>query len=108
MRLGLDMQWRTTLLLMGVASLAGCQSASHPPARPSSILGDGSPMSKVTPSQVADVQIAIGRAAEKRGDVDQAMTAYQEALKRDSRRADAHLRLAGLKVRQGKFPEAEA
>src|SRR5699024_691606 len=35
-----------------------------------------------------------------------AMAAYQDALKRDSHRADAYLRLAVLNDRQGKFSES--
>ena len=95
-------------MAISLACFAGCRTASNPPAQSTSILGDKTPMSQATPAQVADVQIAMGRAAEKRGDLPEAMAAYQEALKRDSKRADAALRLASLKVKQGKFQESEA
>jgi tetratricopeptide (TPR) repeat protein len=95
------------ILGIGIPCVVGCQNIGTQPKRTAPILGDKEPMSQVTPSQVADVQIAMGRVAEKRGDVDQAMAAYQEALKRDGNRADAYLRLASLKVQQGKYQEAE-
>ena len=60
----------------------------------------------VTPAQEADVQISLGRVAERQGDVEQAMAAYKAALSRDSRRADAYLRLAILNDQQGKFRES--
>jgi Flp pilus assembly protein TadD len=60
----------------------------------------------ITPAQEADVQISLGRVAEKQGDLEQAMTAYRAALTRDGRRADAYLRLAVLHDKQGKFRES--
>jgi Flp pilus assembly protein TadD len=60
----------------------------------------------ITPAQEADVQISLGRVAERQGDLEQAMAAYRTALTRDGRRADAYLRLAVLHDKQGKFRES--
>jgi Tfp pilus assembly protein PilF len=57
--------------------------------------------------QAADVQFALGRAMEKQGDATQALTAYQEAMRRDPSRADAALHAAALLDQQGKFVESE-
>jgi Flp pilus assembly protein TadD len=54
-------------------------------------------------SQVADVKFALGRTQEKRGETQQAMIAYSEALKKDPGRIDACVRLAILSDRQGDF-----
>lgn len=89
--------------------LAGCQ---HVPSRPgaSSPMGFGNEpkggRTTITPAQEADVQISMGRVAEQRGDLDQAMAAYRAALDRDRRRADAYARLAVLHDKQGKFHES--
>jgi tetratricopeptide (TPR) repeat protein len=60
----------------------------------------------ITPAQEADVQISLGRVAEKQGDLEQATAAYRAALTRDGRRADAYLRLAVLHDKEGKFRES--
>jgi Tfp pilus assembly protein PilF len=52
------------------------------------------------------MQVALGRVAERRGDPEQAMAAYQEALKRDKRRSDAYQRLAVLHDRKGEFRQS--
>ena len=56
--------WRRTLLVLGLASLAGCQGAGSKGTRPRSILGDSATNAPLSSEQVADVQIAIGRTAE--------------------------------------------
>jgi Tfp pilus assembly protein PilF len=71
------------------------------------LTGGGPEPAKITPRQVADVQIAYGRTLEKRGETAAAMATYTEALKQDPSRADALDRLAVLHDRQGKFEEAE-
>lgn len=52
------------------------------------------------------MQVALGRAAERRGELDQAMAAYKDALKRDKNRSDAHHRLAVLHDRRGDFRQS--
>ena len=53
--------------------------------------------------QAADIQVAMGRTLEKRGDLERAQAAYLEALKQDPGRGDACARLAVLYDRQGNF-----
>ena len=52
------------------------------------------------------MQIALGRVAEQRGDLDEAMTAYLDALKRDKHRSDAYQRLGVIYDRQGNFRQS--
>ncbi len=63
---------------------------------------------RITPSQQADVQIAMGRTAEHEGDIGSAEVAYREALKRDKKRGDAHLHLANIQTLKGEYRQAEA
>jgi Tfp pilus assembly protein PilF len=85
--------------------LAGCQHTASP--GPSSLLtADMERTAKPTAAQIADLQIAEGRALEKRGDLVHAVAAYHEALRHDPQRPDACLRLAILLDQQGKFKEA--
>ena len=60
----------------------------------------------ITPAQQADVQIAMGRAAENQGDIGSAEVAYREALKRDKKRGDAHLHLANIQTLKGEYRQA--
>ena len=104
---------RTTGLWCGLfagtaltALLAGCQS-SAPLHRPQSSPNQGDERQpKINTRQTADVQIALGRSLEKRGETAQAMAAYREAVKQDPHRGDAYLRLAILHDQQGHFNEA--
>ncbi len=89
-----------------VACLAGCQYPDHRPWPRRDPSPGGGLTSRITAAQEADVQIALGRAAERRGDVDQAMAAYADALKRDRRRADACQRLAILHDGRGEFRQS--
>jgi Flp pilus assembly protein TadD len=50
--------------------------------------------------------VALGRALEKRGEAEQAAQAYTEAVRKDSGRADAWMRLAVLADRRGAFTES--
>jgi hypothetical protein len=95
-------------LAVGVAMLAGCQHIPHskPPAHHKALWEGGDKTTKVSASQMADVQFALGRTLEGRGEFDKAMAAYEEAVKRDSKRGDAYLRMAILLDRQGKFRES--
>jgi tetratricopeptide (TPR) repeat protein len=95
------------ILGTALACVAGCRNSELQPSRPASTVGNKEPKTKITPSQIADVQITMGREAEKRGDLAQATAAYQEAIKCDRTRADAYLRIANVKIQQGKYQEAE-
>lgn len=98
---------RWVVLALGMAALAGCQHLSRPARRPSSARVRAPRGAKVTPAQMADVQISLGRAAEQRGDVEGAMAAYRDALARDRNRADASWRLAVLHDRRGLFSDSD-
>src|SRR4051812_10367624 len=89
------------LYLVGCAPLhSGWVPRRRPPSRTEETLGPP------TAAQEADVQIALGRAAEQRGEFGEAMAAYRAALERDRRRADACVRLAVIHDRQGEFGES--
>jgi Flp pilus assembly protein TadD len=57
-------------------------------------------------TQVADMQVALGRTLESRGTTGQALPVYQEAVKNDPARADAWVRLAIIANKEGQFVEA--
>jgi Flp pilus assembly protein TadD len=61
---------------------------------------------KLSPSQTAEIQVALGRSLESEGDVEKAMEAYRLAIRIDPKRADAHVRLAVALDRLGRFSEA--
>jgi Tfp pilus assembly protein PilF len=92
---------------LGLTLLAGCLQGNPRPIPPSPLAGAGEPSPALQASQVADVQVAMGRALEKRGAAEQALGVYREALKQDPRRADACARVAVLCDQQGKFKESE-
>src|SRR5262245_52212504 len=95
-------------LALGVAAGSGCQHSlpgTGLPGAPTTARAAAAP-AKLDPRQVADVQMALGRSFEKRGDLAQAAAAYQEALKQDPSRADACTRLAVLHAGQGRFDQA--
>ena len=61
---------------------------------------------RISDRQAADVQVALGRTYEQRGQPELALAAYSEAVKHDPKRTDAYVRLAILNDRQGKFKES--
>jgi Tfp pilus assembly protein PilF len=63
---------------------------------------------KLGATQAADVHVALGRSLEKSGALQEATTAYLEAIKLDPHRADACARLAVIHDLQAKFKESEA
>jgi Flp pilus assembly protein TadD len=84
--------------------LAGCQmprAAKAPRHEPRE-----KPAGKLTASQAADVQVAMGRSLESQGDLEGALVSYREAAKRDPKRADAPLRMAVTLDKMGRFAEA--
>jgi len=90
----------------GLACLAGCRNAGALPAGPG-LLGMGEKgHTALSPRQVADVQVGYARSLEKRGEQEQALARYGEAVKHDPERADAWGRLAVLHDRQGRFGES--
>ena len=64
-------------------------------------------VTKITPRQEADIQFAQARLLETEGQIEQASAMYEEVIKRDKRRGDAHHRLAILASKQGKFEDSE-
>lgn len=105
------------VLAGGCILLAGCQNlgtyrppawmGSFRPSRPSSVVSASS-MKPMSSEQKADMQFALGRSAESRGEMDVAIQAYREAVKQDDRRGDAYHRLALLYERKGDLPQADA
>ena len=93
-------------LLSSACSVTGCQHLSAPPTRAVMSVGEPEERATVSAGGAADVQVAIGRSLENRGETEQAMAAYLEAVKRDPHRADAYLRLAVLCDYQGKCKES--
>ncbi len=91
-----------TVLAVGLVlgCLGGCL---HTPAVPGPLTSNDSAPDA---HQAADIQVAMGRAMEMQGDSSRALTAYQEALKRDPSRGDAALRIAAALDQEGKFAES--
>src|SRR5262249_45181445 len=90
------------MVAVSLAFAAGCQPFPY----------RGAPLPeaeacRLSASQAADVQVALGRTLERRGEEEQARAAYAEAVKQDPKRADALVRLAVLSDRQGHFQESE-
>jgi Tfp pilus assembly protein PilF len=92
------------LAALGLALLAGCQHDPYRPIGPQP--GAPDPNVRLTPPQVADVQVAMGRTLEGRGNAAEAAQAYLEALKRDPNRVDAIMRLAILYAQQGQLEDS--
>jgi tetratricopeptide (TPR) repeat protein len=92
--------------LGALSCLAGCQHGNLPPADNALLQSGPSKAVELAPAQLADLQVACGRSLEKRGEEDQAVARYSEAVKLDPRRADAWLRLAILHDQQGKFTDS--
>ena len=93
-------------IALGLALLAGCRSAPHTVPDPNSPAAQ-EPARSLTGAQVADVQVALARTVEGRGEVQQAAGFYTEAVRKDPTRADAWARLAVLADKEGKFAESE-
>src|SRR5262249_20867213 len=96
----------TAALALGAACLGGCQQFDKVPHSWAPVAFDDRP--NLGARQAADVQVALGRSLELQGDCDQAMAAYQEAIKRDPKRTDVYLRLAVLHDYKGRFAESAA
>ncbi|TVS18241.1 MAG: tetratricopeptide repeat protein [Planctomycetaceae bacterium] len=105
------------VLAGGCILLAGCQNlgtyrppawmGSFRPSRPSSV-ASASSLKPLSAEQKADMQFALGRSAESRGETDLAIQAYREAVKQDDRHGDAYHRLALLYERKGDLQQAHS
>ncbi len=87
----------TVLLLQ-----AGCASVEMPRF----LASDSDSKVSLTPQQ-AELKIAFAKAAERRGDFKQALSAYEEIVKMKLGTADVHHRLALIYDRQGDAENAE-
>ena len=92
---------------LGLMALAGCAQSNTRTATTPMLPGMADQNPKLTASQVADIQVALGRTLEKRGDRVQAMAAYNEALRQDPHHTEACARLAVLYDRDGRFKDSE-
>jgi len=91
-------------LALAAALQQGCQFGNLSlPVLPRS---GGADSPNLSASQVADIQVGMGRSLEKRGEVGQAVTAYAQAYEKDPKRVDACIRLGVLADARGKFPDA--
>jgi Flp pilus assembly protein TadD len=92
--------------LFSLTGMAGCLHFDPPHSAALSVAAGSTGESKLTARQRADVQVAVGRSLEQRGEAARAIAAYNEALRLDPSRADVGLRLAMLYDKDGKFKEA--
>jgi Flp pilus assembly protein TadD len=90
------------LVALAVFVAVGCRHGSKAPE------GDAGhePAVSLGNSQVADVQVALARTLEARGQSREAIPVYAEAVKNDPRRADGWVRLAVNSDKEGMFTES--
>jgi Tfp pilus assembly protein PilF len=87
---------------------AGCQQLTPKPALgPAPLVSNDGAKPQLGKQEAADVKVAMGRALERQGKLDQALEAYEKAIERDPARADAWWRMAIVYDRQGNFKESE-
>ncbi len=86
------------------AALTGCRGLSRQESATNTV--DGGAAGPLKAQQIADVQIALAKTIDSRGDGQQAMAFYAEAVRKDPTRADAWSRLAVLADREGMFAES--
>jgi tetratricopeptide (TPR) repeat protein len=98
--------WTRSALVVGLACLSGCHQLGSARRESGPTGAGGSPTATISSAQEADAQIALGRVAESRGNLEEAKGAYRSALGRDPGRSDAYQRLAVLADKQGKFRES--
>ena len=85
--------------------LSGC-AMPKPREHSSQEVMESATSGKVTRRQAADVEIAMARSLEESGDLETAEKTYREAIKKDSKCADAEARLGILCDRKGDTKEA--
>src|SRR5439155_16138699 len=78
-----------------LAAMVGCQQMPASPP-PQAAMADSTKEKPLNGQQVADIQVALGRSLERRGQYEDALAAYAEALKRDPANGDVCLRMAIL------------
>jgi tetratricopeptide (TPR) repeat protein len=100
------LRYGALVLGLGFSGGSGCQQFGPASWNNPVLLTGKETSARVGNKEAADVQVALGRSLEKRGDREQALAAYGEAIKRDSGRGDAYVRLAILHDQQGKFNES--
>lgn len=104
----MSIRWALWVAAPALSLVAGCgqyrpfQPREHDSAK---LLNSG-PTKRVTARQQADVQVALGRSLEESGNLAEAEAAYRNAVRNDSRRADAEDRLAVLADRKGEVKES--
>src|SRR5262249_17532772 len=94
--------------IMGLIAAAGCQHLSDPAPPPSVLTSNDTKHAKLTETQVADVQAAMGKTLQLQGQQEKAASAFQVALQHNPKQADASLALAVIHDKQGKFAESAA
>jgi len=90
--------------IAGLALASGCTHTSRPSGP--SLTAANEKVTPLKPAQVTDMQFAMAQMMEKRGELSQAAATYEEALKKDPKRADAWMHLAVINDKQGKFAES--
>ena len=97
---------KTAGMLVSLALIAGCNSVPEYGTGRHAMTGGERTDIRLNSKQTADIQVTQGRSLEQQGEIEKAMAAYRDAVKRDAHRADALLRLAVLHDKQGRFKES--
>src|SRR5258708_38663984 len=96
------------LVAAGISLMAtGCHqlpSAAHPEVVKTDTVEKTPTLNR---HQVADIQGALGRSLERKGQLDEALAAYGQALKQDPTNGDVCLRMAILYDRLGQFGKSQ-
>ncbi len=93
------------LTCAGIALVAGCRGGGRSETRGGAAPAESSP--PLNGSQVADIQAALAQTLDARGEGEQALRYYQEAVRKDPTKAEWWGRLAVLADKQGMFAESE-
>jgi Tfp pilus assembly protein PilF len=98
-----------SLLVAGIwlASGLGCHQVPAPAQAPVVKTDRGEKQPSLNGRQVAEIQASLGLSLERKGQFDEAMAAYGQALKQDPNNGDICLRMAILYDRQGQFNKAQ-
>ena len=98
--------WAACLILccagcQHIQGMLGMNTSKVAAARQATPLGTPQWSDKVTKEQEADVQMALARSLEQKGQTDRAIKGYEQVVARDKSRADAYHRLAVLYDKKG-------
>ncbi len=89
----------TGMFILALGALAGCRSTSN--------MGlDNDPHAKLDQSQTSDIQIAVAQTLEARGETQDALRFYYQAVRNDPTRADAWSRIAVMCDKEGMLNES--